>query len=96
MEEEVKESKKSKKSKNVEDYEEDDEVDSQDDEDIDSEMYGQESDALEKLAEGSSDEEMPAENSDIDSDEEEREIIKLAKKAPARKGPAKPLKAKRG
>lgn len=64
------------------------EVDAEDDEDVDSELYGDESvqleddqdeDDLEKLAESSDDVEMQQDDSDIDSDEEEREIIKVNK-----------------
>lgn len=62
------------------DDERDGELDEEDDVEVDSELYGEESgsDQLQKLA-ADSDEEMVEEGSDIDSDEEEREIIKIKK-----------------
>ena len=53
---------------------------------MDSELYGMESasDQIQQLA-ADSDEEMAEEGSDIDSEEDEREIIKIKKKAQAPK-----------
>jgi hypothetical protein len=62
------------------DEERDGELEEEDDVEVDSEIYGDESDSaqLQKLA-ADSDEEMQEEGSDIDSDEDEREIIKIKK-----------------
>ena len=62
------------------DEERDGELDEEDDIEVDSDLYGNESDSaqLQQLA-ADSDEEMQEEGSDIDSDEDEREIIKIKK-----------------
>ena len=62
------------------DEERDGELDEEDDVEVDSDLYGNESDSaqLQQLA-ADSDEEMQEEGSDIDSDEDEREIIKIKK-----------------
>ena len=62
------------------DEERDGELNEEDDVEVDSDLYGNESDSaqLQQLA-ADSDEEMQEEGSDIDSDEDEREIIKIKK-----------------